>query len=138
MNDTTVIDTTTPAAARTTRSPWQVRLLAGIVILLALVTSYGAIYFSFYFEDPDPGLGSWAFVTGFIAINVAALVAVRALVRGSARSLRVLVGFTVLGMLWCVAKLVFWQETEALVFGALNVVCLALLVAPPTRRHAVR
>ena len=136
MNDTTVIDTTTPAAARTTRSPWQVRLLAGIVILLALVTSYGAIYFSFWFEDPEPGLGSWAFVIAFIGINVVALVAARGLVRGNARSHRVLVGFTVLGMLWCVAKLVFWQETEALVFGALNLGCLALLLAPRTRHHA--
>jgi hypothetical protein len=41
----------------------------------------------------------------------------------------------VLGFLWCIAKLVFWQETEALVFGAANVAVLVLLGARPTRRH---
>jgi hypothetical protein len=136
MNDITVIDPTAPATGRPARTPWQVRVLAGIVIMLALVTSYGAIYFTFWFEDPEPNLGSWAFVIAFIGINVVSLAAMRGLVRGSTRSHRVLVGFTILGMLWCVAKLVFWQETESLVFGVLNVVCLGLLLAPRTRHHA--
>ena len=46
-----------------------------------------------------------------------------------------LLGYGVLGILWCIAKLVFWQETEALVFGVSNVVALLLLAAPQTRRH---
>jgi hypothetical protein len=117
------------------RTPWQVRVLAGLVGLLALVTSYGAIYFSFYFEDPDPGLGSWVFVILFLAINVTSVAAVTALVRGSATGWRVLVAWGVLGILWCIAKLVFWQETESLVFGVLNIGCLSLLAARRTREH---
>ena len=125
-------------AAPTGRTPWQVRALAVVVTLLALVTSYGAIYFSFFFEDPDPGVGTWVFVTVFLSLNVTAAAAVRSLVRGTEAARRVLLGYSVLGILWCVAKLVFWQETESLVFGALNVVCLGLLVAPRTRSHTTR
>jgi hypothetical protein len=112
-----------------------VKVLSTVVLLLALVTSYGAIYFSFYFEDPDPGLGSWVFVIVFLAINVVAAASAVGLARGSRLAWQVLVGYGVLSILWCIAKLVFWQETEALVFGAANVAALALLAARPTRRH---
>ena len=135
MNHTVADQPVAVTTATATRSPWQVRTLATIVTLLALVTSYGAIYFSFYFENPDPGLGSWAFVVGFLSINVSALVAVRSLLAGRAAGHRLLLTYSVLGILWCIAKLVFWAETEALIFGVLNVVCLALLTAPRTRRH---
>ena len=134
MTHTTVLDAIT--TEQPGRSPWQVRVLVTIVGLLSLVTSYGAIYFSFYFEDPDPGVGTWAFVTTFLGINLVAAVSAVGLARGRRVAWRVLAGYTVLGMLWCVAKLVFWQETEALVFGVLNLVCLGLLLAPRTRSHA--
>ena len=136
MNHTAL---TAPAPAETTaRTPWQVRVLAALTALLVLVTSYGAIYFSFWFEDPDPGLGTWVFVTVFLAINVTAAVATVALVRRQRAGWRTLVAYGVIGILWCVAKLVFWQETEALVFGAANLACLGLLLAPRTRAHAAR
>jgi hypothetical protein len=47
----------------------------------------------------------------------------------------VLLGYGVLGILWCIAKLVFWAEIESLVFGGANIAGLALLYAPATRRH---
>ena len=125
----------TPASVRTL---WQIRLVAVLTTLLVLVTSYGAIYFSFYFEDPDPGLGTWAFVTVFLAINVTAAVALAGVLRRSPRARTVLVGYGALGVLWSIAKLVFWQETEALVFGLVNLACIALLVAPSSRRHVGR
>jgi hypothetical protein len=129
--------TSTAAPASTDRkAPWTVKVLSAVIVLLALVTSYGAIYFTFYFEDPDPGIGSWVFVTVFIAVNVLATVSAVALLRGSRTGWRVLVGYGVLGILWCIAKLVFWHETESLVFGAANIAALALLAARPTRRHA--
>lgn len=115
------------------RSPWTVKVLAGVVFLLALVTSYGAIYFTFYFESPDPGAGSWVFVTAFLAINVLAATAMVGLLRGRALGWRLLVAYGVLGVLWSIAKIVFWSETEALVFGAANLLGLALLAAPRTR-----
>ncbi len=117
------------------KAPWTVKVLSTVTVLLALVTSYGAIYFSFYFEDPDPGLGSWVFVIVFIAINVVATASTLALVKGSRTAWKVLLGYGVLGILWCVAKLVFWHETESLVFGAFNMLALGLLTAPRTRTY---
>lgn len=117
------------------RAPWTVKVLAGVVFLLALVTSYGAIYFSFFFESPDPGLGAWAFVAGFLGINVLATTAAFGLLRGRRLGWQLLVTYGVLGILWCVAKLVFWAETESLVFGVANVLGLALLAAPRTRAY---
>lgn len=125
--------TTNPTARR--RAPWTVWTLSVVVGLLALVTSYGAVYFTFYFENPDPGLGSWGFVALFFAINITAAAAAVGLVRGSRLAWRVLLGYGVLGILWCIAKLVFWSEEESLVFGVANVLGLALLGARRTRDH---
>ncbi len=125
----------TTAATRPARAPWTVTTLSAVTLLLALVTSYGAIYFTFYFEDPEPGLGSWVFVTAFLTINAVAAGCAVALFRGSRVAWQVLVGYGVLGILWCIAKLVFWSETEALLFGVANVLALGLLAAGPTRRH---
>jgi hypothetical protein len=135
MNDTLVGRRSAGSDTETHRSPWQVRTLAAIVTLLTLVTSYGAIYFSYFFEDPEPGLGTWVFVTVFLGINVTAAAAVRGLVHGRLVARQVLVGYTVLGMLWCVAKLVFWQETESLVFGVLDLVSRALRLPPRPPPH---
>jgi hypothetical protein len=118
-----------PPAAGRGRAPLPLWAAAVLTWLLAVVTSYGSIYFSFYFEDPDPGWGSWLFVVVFIAIAALASGSAVAMVRGSATGRRVLVGYGVLGIAWCVAKLVFWHEAEALVFGAVNVAVLALLAA---------
>jgi hypothetical protein len=123
---------TAPARAG---APWTVRVLAGVVLALAAVTSYGAIYFSFFFENPDPGLGSWAFAIGFLAINAVAATSAVGLLRGRGWAWQVLLGYGVLGILWCIAKLVFWAEIESLVFGAANIAGLALLYAPRTREH---
>ena len=130
-----LVSSTPARSTAATKAPWTVKVISTLTVLHALVTSYGAIYFSFYFEDPDPGLGSWVFVTVFLAINVLATASVVALVRGSRLGWRALVGYGVLGILWCIAKLVFWSEEESLVFGAANIVALALLGARPTRRH---
>jgi hypothetical protein len=128
-----LVSSTPARSTAATKAPWTVKVISTLTVLHALVTSYGAIYFSFYFEDPDPGLGSWVFVTVFLAINVLATASVVALVRGSRLGWRALVGYGVLGILWCIAKLVFWHETEALVFATVDVAVLALLAAPRTR-----
>lgn len=117
------------------KAPASVWSATAITALLTVVTSYGAVYFSFFFKDPEPGLGSWVFVTVFIAINITAAIAAARLLRGSAAARRVLVGYGVLGVLWCIAKLVFWSETEALVFGAANVLLLGLLLRPRLRSY---
>ena len=127
--------TAPPIVPTSGRTPWTVHVLGAVTLLLCLVTSYGAIYFSFFFENPDPGLGSWVFVTAFLAINAGAAVSAVAMFRGSRAGWQVLLGYGALGIVWCGVKLVFWQETESLVFGASNVVMLLLLAAPRTRRY---
>jgi hypothetical protein len=117
------------------RPPVTLWVTTVLTLLLALVSSYGSIYFSFYFEDPDPGIGSWTFVAGFIAIAVTGAASAIAALRGSRTGWRMLAGYGVLGILWCIAKLVFWQEVEALVFGAVNLLILGMLFAPRTRRY---
>lgn len=117
------------------RPPVTLWVTTVFTLLLALVSSYGSIYFSFYFEDPDPGIGSWTFVAGFIAIAVTGAASAIAALRGSRTGWRMLAGYGVLGILWCIAKLVFWQEVEALVFGAVNLLILGMLFAPRTRRY---
>ncbi len=122
---------TTPAAGRRPRSVLVVCLLT---LLAAVVTSYGAYYFSFVFEDPSPGAGTYAFVTVFWAIALTAALAAVGLLRGSETARRVLVGYGWAQVAWTVAKLVFWQETEALVFGAVTVATLAVVHGRAARR----
>ena len=126
----------TPETEPGARTPWTVHVLGAVVMLLAAVTSYGAYYFTMVFENPDPGPGSFAFLVGFLAINLVAAASAIGLWRGRRLAWQVLVGYGVLGILWCIAKLVFWHEWESLVFGVANVLGLALLAAPSTRRHA--
>src|SRR3712207_3157171 len=129
---TQLVTPVAPNAARAVRAPWTVRVLTALTLLLALVTSYGAIYFSFFFEDPEPALGTWVFVTVFLAINAVAAVSAVGMLRGSRAGWLVLVGYGVLGIVWCGIKLVYWQETESLVFGVSNVAALLLLAARRT------
>ena len=132
---TQLVSPSAAVTAHPTRAPWTVTVLTTITLPLAVVTSYGAIYFSFFFENPDPGLGSWVFVTAFLAINAVAAVSAVAMFRGSRAGWQVLLGYGALGIVWCGVKLVFWQETESLVFGASNVVMRLLSAAPRTRRY---
>lgn len=122
-------------ASSTTRPPAAVWAAAVLTVLLALVTSYGAIYFTFYFEDPDAGAGSWVFVTTFIGIAIAGAASAVAMLRGSRTGRRVLLVYGVLGILWSIAKLVFWQETEAAIFGVVNVAIIGLILTRKARSH---
>ena len=120
-----------PAAGVSTRRPVAITVAAVVTVLHALVTSYGAYYFSFVFEDPDVTAFSYGFVALFWAIaGTGAAAAVQA-ARGSERARRVLVGYCAAGILWTIAKLVFWSEEEALVFG---VVALGVLLAARSGR----
>ena len=136
MTTLTSGNTACPAPVVPVRTPWTVHVLSTIVLALAAVTSYGAYYFTFVFEDPEPGPGSWAFLAGFLAINAVAAASAIGLWRGRRSAWQLLLGYGVLGIVWCIAKLVFWHEWESLVFGAANLLGLALLAAPRTRRHA--
>jgi hypothetical protein len=113
-----------------------VALAAVLVTLLALVTAYGAFYFSFVFENPPVRPGAVVFVAAYWALDAAAVAAGIGLLRGRRLGRQALLAYVVWGVLFCMAKIIFWHETEALVFGGASLVLLALLAAPSTRRYA--
>ena len=127
----TALTVPAPAPGERTRRPVVITVAAVVTVLHALVTSYGAYYFSFVFEDPDVTAFSYGFVALFWAVAGTGAVAAVQTARGSERSRRVLVGYCTAGILWTIAKLVFWSEEEALVFG---VVALGVLLAACSRR----
>ena len=78
------------------------------------------------------------FVVVFLGMNAVAAAWPSALWRGRRAGWQLLVAYGVVGILWCIAKLVFRSETESLVFGVANVLALAMLLTPRTRAYAVR
>jgi hypothetical protein len=121
------------AAQNVFRTPVPVLAAATIVVLLAAVTSYGAVYFTY----SRVSTVSLIFVTFFLGLKASAIIAAGGLLRGRWWSRRLLLGYA-LG--WEVGfsavKLIFWHERAALVFGAVALLVLVpLLLMPATRRH---
>ena len=121
---------TTPDAPTATearhRPPVRLTAVAAVTTLHSLVTSYGAYYFTFVFEDPQPVWWSYLFVGVFWALALSGATAAWCAVRGSERARRLLVAYCGLGLAWTAAKLVFWHETEAMVFGVVGL-CVLLV-----------
>jgi hypothetical protein len=124
---------TRPSSRSSRRSPWTVKAAIAAVSLLALVSSYGAIYFSMFYADVDPGIGSYVFVTLFVAANITALVSATVLRTGSRRAWQVLLGWSGAAALFTLVKLVFFHESDAVVFGVVTAIVVTLLTAPRTR-----
>ncbi len=135
-----------PAATRGTRPgvpstaprrpPLTALAACALVGLLAAATAYGSFWFSFV--DGSPGIrpGYVVFVALYWAADVVALAAAAGLLRRRPAARRVLVGYAVAGMLFTAVKIVAYHETEAVVFGVVGLLLLALLQAPATRRYA--
>lgn len=125
--------TTSLAERHRTRPASAVAALA-LTLAIAGVTTGGAIYFSlFWAEAPDPSVWTVLFAVGFAAVSVLAVVAAVALARGSERGRRGVIAYATFGILFTLAKLIWWQETEAIVFGALDIVLLLLVSGRPMR-----
>ena len=106
---------------RTARPPFTVWAALVLTTLVALVTSYGAVYFSLVWKDAaEPSIWTWLFAIAFVAIAVAGVVAAVGLVRGSNGARKALIAYALLGICFTIAKLIWWQETEALDFGGLD------------------
>ena len=107
--------------------------------LIAAVTSGGAVYFSLLWSQAPP-ITVWTvlFAVAFVAVAIAGIVAAIALARGSERGRRGVIAYATFGILFTLAKLVWWQETEAIVFGALDVVLLLLVSTRRVRAWTTR
>jgi hypothetical protein len=120
----------------TRRAPATARTIAVLAPVLAFVTSGGAVYFSLFWAGaPERSPWTVIFAVTYVAVSAAGVAAAMGVLRGSRTALPFLVGYAVLGIGFTIVKLVFWQETEALLFGAAHVVILALALSRPTRRH---
>lgn len=124
---------TAPSTAA--RTPVAVWVAAALLTVLPLVSSGGAVYFTFFYEGGTSLAAGLPFVALFFAISATGLAAGVGVVRGFESAWRAAMGYTVAMLLWTVAKLVFWHETEALVFGAAGLAVAALLVTPAARAH---
>lgn len=119
--------TTSLAERRVTRPATVVAALL-LTVAIAAVTTGGAIYFSlFWAEAPAPSVWTVLFAVGFAAVSALGVVAAVALARGSERGRRGVIGYATFGILFTLAKLIWWQETEAIVFGALDIALLLLV-----------
>lgn len=119
--------TTLPTDTTNTR-PVAVTAVLVLTSLVAAVTSGGAIYFSLFWSEA-PAVNAWTvlFAVAFVAVAVAGVLAAWALVHGSERGRLGVIGYAAFGILFTLAKLIWWQETEAVLFGALDVALLLLV-----------
>ena len=122
----TTVTPTRPAAGPTA-------VLQGVRVLLGLFGAfklYGTAYFTFFAtaeQGGDPqGLGDWAVVVWSTSLAVAFLVAAVRLGR-DARVLPALAGVLVLDLVFSAVKLTVYDEPEAVLFMAVDLVIIGLL-----------
>jgi hypothetical protein len=114
-----------------TRRPATTIIATVLTILLASVGSYGAIYFS--------GLDGYGpvdatFLSMYLYLSIIGIVSVIAQWRGSALGQAGTIIWAIFMALFTLVKLVTIQETEAISFGVIALIVVALELAPPTRR----
>lgn len=120
--------TTSLAPTHRTR-PVSVIAVLALTVLIAVVTTGGAIYFSLLWDEaPDPSVWTVLFAVAFAAISMMGVAAAIGLARGNEHGRRGVIVYATFGILFTMAKLIWWQETEAILFGALDI-ALVLLVS---------
>jgi hypothetical protein len=115
-----------PSATKA-RAPWQAVTAGALGILLGLFGGYGAIYFT--------GLEGWddfaiTYVTTYEAVALLAVVSGAALIRGSDHARVGLIAYCLFQVAFTAMKIVTIQEWEALTFGVLSAITLALVLHP--------
>ena len=122
---------------RTPKTPAPVLAAAATTIALAAVTSAGSLYLTFGRPTPPVTAAGLAFVTFFIGLKATAVVAAVGLVRGRRLAWQVLLAYAAIWEFgFSIVNVVVFNETPALLFGAVAlVVLIPLLLAPPTRRY---
>ena len=124
-------DQLSTAGAATRRPPATAIVATVLTILLASVGSYGAIYFS-GLDGYDPVDAT--FLSMYIYLSAIGIASVIAQLRGSALGRAGMIAWAIFMALFTLVKLVTIQETEAIAFGVIALIVVALELAPPTRR----
>lgn len=142
LNDTSVNDLTTSLStepevttAERHRPPATVLVAAVLACLVACVGGYGAAYFG--------GLGGWdefglTFLLAYEFLAALGVISAVALVRRSVIGWAGLVTYAVWMTLFTGFKVGYVRETQAIPFGVVALVVLALTLRPSARRYARR
>lgn len=117
--------------AAAVRPPATVIVAAVLTVLLAAVGTYGAVYFS-GLDGYDPIDATFLSVYGYFSLVGAAAAITQ--VRGSRIGRAGVIMWSVWMVVFTLVKIVTIMETEAIPFGVVALVVLALTLAPPTRR----
>ncbi|WP_157157430.1 hypothetical protein [Diaminobutyricimonas sp. LJ205] len=115
----------------TTRLPATVIVAAVLTVLVAAVGTYGAVYFS-GLDGYDPIDATFISVYGYFSVVGAG--AAIAQVRGSRIGRAGVIMWAIWMLVFTMVKIVTILETEAIPFGVVALVVLALTLASPTRR----
>jgi hypothetical protein len=119
---------TTSLAERHGTRPAAVVAALLLTVAIAAVTTGGAIYFSLFWADaPDPSVWTVLFALGFAAVAALGGLAAGAMARRRERGRRGVIAYATFGILFTLAKLIWWQETEAITFGVLDIALLLLV-----------
>ena len=135
MRSTTVPATAAAEHVRPGRPPVPAIVAAGLQMLVATVTTVAVFYFSLVDPAKPPLAAGLALVALYWSANAIGVAGSIGMLRGRALGRTVLIGYAVYGILFSLAKLVIWHESAALLFGAIDIVLIALAAAPATRRY---
>jgi hypothetical protein len=114
----------TAVAGRRARPPAAVVAATALTLLVGAVSAFGSFYFALVYDNANPGPAAYAFVGVFWAATLVGMVGAVGLLRRAEQGRRALLGYCGAQLLWTLAKLVVWHESEALVFGAVTAVVL--------------
>jgi hypothetical protein len=118
------------------RRPPAGALVAGVLTLLVgLVGSYGAVYFSSLDGLDDEGL---TFLFVYVPVAVFGVVAAIALFRGHETGRLGVLSFALWLSVFNAFKIFYIDEGEAIPFGVVGLVILAGILSPATRRWTRR
>ncbi|HEY9498449.1 MAG TPA: hypothetical protein VIQ78_05455 [Terrimesophilobacter sp.] len=132
MTTHTHTEHSSPEPRPAARRPPATAIVATVLtVLLASVGSYGAIYFS-GLDGYDPVDAT--FLSMYCYLSLIGIASVIAQWRGSAVGQAGTIAWGLFMALFTLVKLVTIQETEAIAFGVIALVVVALELAPPTRR----
>jgi hypothetical protein len=120
---------------RRRRPPVSAVTGAGLQLLQAAVTTFAVFYFSLIDPAKPPLAAGLGFVALYWSANAIGAAGSVGLLRGRELGRRVLIGYGVYGILFSLAKLVIWHESAGVLFGAVDLVLIALAAAPATRRY---
>lgn len=127
--------TSSTGAPSSVRAPLPVRFAAGLLVLLAAVSSFGVVMFSFFWGDSGLGAGA-VFAAVALTAAVTAVAAVPSLLRGQPAGWAVTTGWATAYTYWSVYKVFAEGEFQSAGFLVAAIVLLTLLLTPRARSHA--